>query len=68
MQQALRRGVQQPWLVQRIVRLVPTAHGPGTRRWVPRQVDEIRHTGDASGYLLDLVAPGMNEYSRTPGA
>ena len=53
---ASQRSVQRLWRVQRIVRLAPTGYGNGRPRTSPRQVEAIRHTGDDSGYLLDLVA------------
>ncbi|MEU7906750.1 hypothetical protein, partial [Actinoplanes sp. NPDC049118] len=59
-EQALQGSVQRLWRVQRIVRLVPIGHGRGTQRTYPQQVEAIRHTGDASSYLLDLVAPATD--------
>ena len=59
-EQALQRSMQRPWRVQRIVRLSPPGHRGGTLRTDPRQVEAIRHTGDASSYLIDLVGPATD--------
>ncbi|MBG0569313.1 hypothetical protein [Actinoplanes aureus] len=66
-EQALQRSVERPWLVERIVRLVPAGYGHRTLHTHPQQVEEIRHTGDTSSYLLDLVTPATNP-SVSPGA
>jgi hypothetical protein len=51
-EEALRQGVRRLWQVRRIIRSVPVDGGRGAR---PREVAEIRHTGDVSSYLIDLV-------------
>ncbi|MCM4076624.1 hypothetical protein [Paractinoplanes hotanensis] len=56
-EQALQRSVQRLWRVHRIVRLVPTGYRNGMQHTRPQEVEAIRHTRDASSYLLDLVAP-----------
>ena len=59
-ERASQRSMQRLWRVQRIVRLVPTGHESGMRSTYPQQVEAVRHTGDASSYLLDLVAPATD--------
>jgi len=54
-ERASQRSVQHLWRVQRIVRLVPTGSRSGMQRTCSQQMDAIRHTGDASSYLLDLM-------------
>ncbi|WP_213005743.1 hypothetical protein [Paractinoplanes toevensis] len=55
-ERASQRSVQRLWRVQRIERLMPTDYRSGNRRAYPQQVEAVRHTGDSSSYLLDLVA------------
>ena len=59
-ERASQRSLQRLWRVQRIVRLVPTGYESGMQYTHPQQVEAVRHTGDASNYLLDLVAPATD--------
>ena len=54
-EQSLQRPVERPWLVQRIVRLVPLP-GRGKREFRAQPAQSIHHTRDASSYLVDLAA------------
>jgi hypothetical protein len=52
-ERALQRTLTHPWLVKRIVRLIP--YGYGEAKFHSQYTESIDHTGDASSYLLDLL-------------